>query len=362
MYMLKRKKYSLKRPEPYSTLNQIPGTLKYVGHKASSETNLEVIDYNKESYEHFTTKSTEEVFKYEDENRITWININGLNQISEIEKLGKHYELHPLIREDIVNTDQRPKIDEYEDYFFLVTKMIYHNEEGQLVMEHLSIVLGKDYVLTFQEAEGDVFSELRERILNKKGRIRNQGADYLMFSILDAVIDAYFAVVEVVSDKIENLEEKLFTNQSQEDLSYEIQEMKREILRIRRAVLPLREVISRLEKIESDLIEEKTKNYLRDLFDHILQVSDNIEVYREMTWGLMDLYVTTLSNKMNEVMKVLTIMASIFIPLTFIAGVYGMNFNYIPELQWHYSYFVLWGVFIVVFFLMIYYFKKKGWL
>ncbi|HET7361521.1 MAG TPA: magnesium/cobalt transporter CorA [Salinimicrobium sp.] len=360
--MSKRKKFSLKRPKPYNTLHQVPGTVTYVGHKESSETNLEVIDYNKDCFEHITTKIAEDVFKYEDENKITWININGLSQISEIEKIGKYYELHPLIREDIVNTDQRPKIDEYEDYYFLVTKMLYHNENGQLVIEPLSIVLGKGYVLTFQEAEGDVFGELRDRIANNKGRIRNKKADYLMFSILDAVIDAYFVVIEGISNKIEDLEEKLFNAKPREDVSYEIQELKREILRIRRAVIPLREVVSRLEKIDSDLIDPKTKNYLSDLYDHILQVSDNIEVYREMTWGLMDLYMTTISNKMNEVMKVLTIMASIFIPLTFIAGIYGMNFEYMPELEWHYSYFVLWGVMIIIFLLMLYYFKRKGWM
>lgn len=360
--MAKRRRYSLRRAKPNKALNQVPGTITYIGNKKATETNLEVIDYNTENYERFTSTNPEDAFKFEEENKITWVNINGLNQIGEIQKLGKYYELHPLIREDIVNTNQRPKIDEYEGYLFIVAKMLYHNEDGQLANEHLSLVLGKNYVLTFQEAEGDVFEAVRQRITDNKGQIRKRGADYLMFSLLDAVIDSYFSVIEIISDKIEMLEEQLFTAQPNDEITFEIQELKREILRVRRAVFPLREVLSRLEKIDSDLINEKTKNYLRDLYDHILQVSDNIEVYREMAWGLMDMYMTTISNKMNEVMKVLTIMASIFIPLTFIAGIYGTNFEYVPELQWHYSYFVFWGVMIVIFLLMLYYFKRKGWL
>jgi magnesium transporter len=223
-------------------------------------------------------------------------------------------------------------------------------------------VLGDDYVLTFQEADGDVFDGLRERLENSKGRIRNAGADYLMFAILDAVIDNYFSVIEVMSEKIELLEDQLFEDEVEDDITKDIQELKKEILKIRRAVFPLREVINRLEKTETPLIEERTNNYIRDLYDHIIQVSESVDIYREMIWGLMDMYMTTISNKMNEVMKVLTIMASIFIPLTFMAGIYGMNFEYIPELHFKYGYFVLWGAMILVFVGMLIYFKRKKWL
>jgi magnesium transporter len=237
-----------------------------------------------------------------------------------------------------------------------------HYDNEQLTNEHISMVMGKDYVLTFQEAEGDVFSDLRERLEHGKGRIRGAGSDYLMFAILDAVVDNYFTVVEFLSNKVELLEDKLFDNKEDPNITEEIQELKKEILKIRKAVVPLREVINRLEKIESPLIEGRTNKYIRDLYDHIIQVNESVEIYREMIWGLMDMYMTTISNKMNEVMKVLTIMASIFIPLTFLAGIYGMNFDNMPELHYKYSYFYLLGVMVLVFLGMIWYFKRKKWL
>lgn len=366
--MALRKRLLLRRPRFSKALNQAPGTVTYIGRKESAETKLEVIDYNKDNFDRYTSTKPEDAFNFENIDRVTWINIDGLSNTKEIEKLGKYYELHPLILEDIVNTNQRPKIDEYQDYIFVVVKMLYFpkdvpdKDNGTLISEHVSFVVGKDYVLTFQEAGGDVFDNVRDRLKNSKGRIRSNGADYLLFCLLDAIIDQYFEVVDHMGDKIELLEEDLFQAQPSDDITFEIQELKRTILRIRRAVFPLREVMSRLEKLDSTFIEEKTRNYFRDLYDHITQVSENIEIYREMTWGLMDMYMTTISNKMNEVMKVLTIMASIFIPLTFIAGIYGMNFEFMPELQWKYSYFVLWGIMLGIFILMIYYFRKKRWL
>lgn len=366
--MAKRKRLLLRRPKSTKALNQVPGTVTYIGRKESAETTLEVIDYNKQSFERFTSTNPVDAFNFENHEKITWLNIDGLSNTAEIEKLGKYYELHPLILEDIVNTNQRPKIDEYQDYIFLVVKMLYFSKDatdknnGSLISEHVSFVVGKDYVLSFQEADGDVFDGVRERLATAKGRIRSNGSDYLLFSLLDAIIDQYFEVVDIMGDRIELLEEDLFQAQPSDDITFEIQELKRTILRIRRAVFPLREVMSRLEKLDNLLIEDKTRNYFRDLYDHVIQVSENIDIYREMTWSLMDMYMTTISNKMNEVMKVLTIIATIFIPLTFIAGVYGMNFEYIPELQWKYSYFVLWGIMLLVFGCMMYYFRRKKWL
>ncbi|WP_417887879.1 magnesium/cobalt transporter CorA [Zunongwangia sp.] len=362
MPKLRTKRLSLRRPKSKRALNQIPGTLTYVGHKESSETILEVIDYNTNYFERYKSKNPQDALKFENEANVTWINIDGLNNTEEIENLGKRFNLHPLILEDIVNTDQRPKIDEYQDYLFVVAKMLYQNDDGQLLIEHISLVLGKDYVLSFQEAGGDVFDGVRERIEHKKGRIRNRNADYLLFALLDAIIDNYFLVVDDISDKIEGFEDQLFENRQDDDLIHEIQELKRAILRIRRAVFPIREVVGRLEKLNHAIIEENTGNYLRDLVDHIVQISENIDIYREMIWSLMDMYMTTISNKMNEVMKVLTIIATIFIPLTFIAGIYGMNFEYMPELRWKYSYFVLLGIMVIIFILMLYYFKRKKWL
>ncbi|WP_417372274.1 magnesium/cobalt transporter CorA [Gelidibacter japonicus] len=362
--MAKRKRRPLKVPVIKSRVshNQVPGTVSYTGKKEAKTTKLEIIDYSKEHYERVDTENIEDAFAFESSKHVTWINVNGLNNASEIERLGDYYKLHPLIQEDIVTTNQRPKMDEYEDYLFIVFKMLHYDENGLLINEHVSMVLGRDYVTTFQEADGDVFDGIRDRLENSKGRIRNAGSDYLMFAILDAVVDNYFMVIETISAKIEILEDQLFESKVESDITEDIQDLKKEILRIRRAIIPLREVINRIEKTDTLLIEGRTQNYIRDLYDHIIQVSESVEIYREMIWGLMDMYMTTISNKMNEVMKVLTIMASIFIPLTFMAGIYGMNFEYIPELQLQYGYFYLWGAMILVFFGMIWYFKRKKWL
>lgn len=357
-----RKKPQTTKIQPKRAKNLSPGTVTYTGKKTTTVTLLDIIDYSKEHYERFETNNIEDAFKYEDSAHIQWINVNGLGNSDDIVAIGNHFELHPLIQEDIVTTHQRPKIDEYDDYLFIVFKMLHYDESERLINEHVSMVMGKDYVLTFQEAEGDVFGDLRERLEHGKGRIRGAAADYLMFAILDAVVDNYFTVIEFLSNKIEILEDKLFDDKEDENITQEIQDMKKEILKIRKAVLPLREVINRLEKIETPLIEERTNKYISDLYDHIIQVNESVEIYRDMIWGLMDMYMTTISNKMNEVMKVLTIMASIFIPLTFMAGIYGMNFDYIPELHLKYGYFYLWGLMILVFFGLLWYFKRKKWL
>jgi magnesium transporter len=357
----RRKKAQTTKIQPKRARNLSPGTVAYTGKKTTTVTELDIIDYSLDTYDRFETNNIEDVFKYEDSTRITWINVNGLSNTDDIITIGNHFELHPLIQEDIVSTNQRPKIDEYEAYLFLVFKMLHYDDE-HLTIEHISMVVGEDYILTLQEAEGDVFEDLRDRLEHGKGRLRSAGADYLMFAILDAVVDNYFTVIEFLSNKVELLEDKLFDDKEDPNIIEEIQDLKKEILKIRRAVLPLREVVNRLEKIESPLIQERTNKYIRDLYDHIIQVNESVEIYREMIWGLMDMYMTTISNKMNEVMKVLTIMASIFIPLTFLAGIYGMNFENMPELHFKNSYFYLLGVMVLVFFGMIWYFKRKKWL
>ncbi len=339
-----------------------PGTIVYVGNKAKKELFIDVFDYNKDYLDEKQLKDIEEAFTYENKETITWINVNGLNHVNEIEKLGKDFELHPLIIEDIANTKQRPKLEEHEEYIFVVLKMLYFDQEQNLKFENISFIQGSNYVLSFQEADGDVFDSVRERLRNSKGRVRSQGADYLLYVLMDAIVDNYFNLMEVMGEKIEELEENLFEEKSKNDLIQEIHNLKREILRIRRAVYPLREVVNRMDKVEASLVTEKTQLYLRDLYDHVIQVSESIDIQRELIWSLMDMYMTTISNRMNEVMKVLTIMATIFIPLTFIAGVYGMNFENIPELKFQYGYFVLWGVMVVVFLGMLYYFKRREWL
>ena len=342
-------------------IGQIPGSIIYTGRKSNQKLFIESFNYNKEQCVEKELKNVEECFEFET-GTVTWINLNGLNHVSEIEKVGTHYNLHPLVLEDIVNISQRPKIDEYDDYLFVVLKMLHYDTNEKIISEQVSFILGKDYVLSFQEAEGDVFDSLRNRIRQAKGRIRNMKADYLLYSLIDAVVDHYFIIIETLGNKIEDFETEIFSGTANDSVNKDIQNLKREILKVRRAIFPLREVINRIEKHESPLILKKTKTYYRDIYDHVIQVSENIDIYREMIWSLMDMYMTTISNKMNEVMKVLTIMASIFIPLTFIAGIYGMNFEYIPELHYKYSYFILWGVMIILFIGMLIYFKRKKWL
>ena len=357
------KKRQTKRTQKYKKqIGQIPGALVYTGVKEGNKLHLNAFDYNSNDFKEAILNSVEEAFSFKDSETQTWFNLNGLNFIDEIEKIGNHYNLHPLILEDIVNTSQRPKIDEYKDYIFIVLKMMYYDTDEVLVSEQVSLVMGKNYVLTFQEAEGDVFNSVRERIRTNKGRVRTEGSDYLLYALIDAIVDHYYAIIETMGNKIEDLEDDLFTGITQEEISQQIQDLKREILKIRRAIFPLREIISRIEKSDDSLIEDKTKHFFRDVYDHVIQVTETIDIYRDMIWSLMDMYMTTISNKMNEVMKVLTIIATIFIPLTFIAGIYGMNFNNLPELHYKYGYYVVWVVMLVVLIGMLVYFKRKKWL
>ncbi|WP_372754418.1 magnesium/cobalt transporter CorA [Mariniflexile sp.] len=346
----------------HKKLGKPPGSVIYTGNKSSKKLFIEVFDYNLEKCIEKELATIEEAFHFKSLDSVTWINVNGLNHVGDIEKLGNHYNLHPLVLEDLVSISQRPKIDEYDDYLFVVVKMLYIEKDNSIVSEQISFVLGKGYVLSFQEAEGDVFDAVRERIRQGKGRARGMQADYLLYILLDAIVDHYFTIIETLGEKIEDYEDAIFSGQVSNTINRDIQELKREILKVRRAIFPLREVISRIEKHEGPLILKKTQTFYRDIYDHLIQVSENIDIYREMIWSLMEMYMTSISNKMNEVMKVLTIMASIFIPLTFIAGIYGMNFDYIPELHYKYSYFVLWGVMIVLFLGMLFYFKRKKWL
>ncbi|WP_340073751.1 magnesium/cobalt transporter CorA [Leptobacterium sp. I13] len=341
-------------------IGQSPGTITYTGYKEDKSFHIELIDYTPSTFREKEFAKLEEAFEASSADSITWININGLNNTADIQKLGKRYSLHPLVLEDIVDTDQRPKIEEYNTYVFVVFKMLYYQNDV-LNVEHISMVLGKNYVLTFQEADGDVFNPLRTRIKEAKGRIRTEKSDYLLFALLDAIVDHYFLVIETLGEKIELIEDTLF-NEPDDTITRQIQDIKKEALKIRRAVFPAREVIGRLEKIDSLLFNKDIRDYYRDLYDHTIQIIENIEIYRDTVWGLMDTYMSTVSNRMNNVMKVLTIIATIFIPLTFIAGIYGMNFEHMPELHYKYSYYILLGAMLVIFVLMLFYFKRKKWL
>ncbi|MDY2588021.1 magnesium/cobalt transporter CorA [Winogradskyella aquimaris] len=360
--MIKRRLRKKRTQESKKHIGQVPGTLIYTGKKSDKDFQVECFDYTKDHIEESILLNIEDAINYKETDSVTWINVDGLKHTDKIEDIGKQYDLHPLVLEDIVNTSQRPKIDEYEDYLFVVLKMLYYDDEENIVIEQVSVILGKNYVLTFQESEGDVFGSIRERLRLANGRIRGLKSDYLMYALIDAIVDNYFSIIETLGYKIEDLENELFSGNAKEEINAEVQQLKREILKVRRAIFPLREIINRIEKGDHPFIYKRTITFYRDIYDHLIQVSENIDIYREMIWSLMDMYMTTISNRMNEVMKVLTIIATIFIPLTFIAGIYGMNFEHMPELKYRYGYFVLLGLMILMFLAMLYYFKRKKWL
>jgi magnesium transporter len=339
-----------------------PGTLVHVGEKKVEKTKITIIDYDAEHLEEKVAKTVDECFSFKDKPTVTWINIDGIHEIEIIEKIGNHFDLHPLILEDIVHTEQRPKMEDFEHYIYVVLRLLTFDEiDNEINAEQISIILGSNFIISFQEMEGDVFDHVRDRIRNSKGRIRKMGADYLAYALLDAIVDNYFVILEKLGEKIEAMEEELVTNPRPETLQT-IHELKREMIFLRKSVWPLREVVNSMERGESSLIQDSTTIYLRDVYDHTIQVIDTIETFRDMLSGMLDIYLSSVSNKMNEVMKVLTIIATIFIPITFIAGNYGMNFEYMPELGWRWSYPVYWMVVLTVSAFMVIYFKRKKWL
>jgi len=339
-----------------------PGTPVFVGEKKVEKIKITIVDYDEDHLEEKEAKTIEECFPFKEKPTVTWINIDGLHEIEIIDKLGKYFDLHPLIIEDIVNTGQRPKMEDLENYIFFVLKMLYYDEKkDDITTEQVSLILGSNFVISFQERPGDVFDPVRERIRKSRGRIRKVGSDYLVYALIDAIVDHYFIVLEKLGEKIEYLEEELVTDPRPETLQA-IHNLKRDNIFLRKSVWPLREVISGLERGESPLIEKSTEIYLRDVYDHTIQVIDTLETYRDMVSGMLDTYLSSVSNKMNEVMKVLTVIATIFIPLTFIAGVYGMNFEYMPELGWHWGYVMVWIIVLTITALMAFYFKTKKWL
>jgi len=339
-----------------------PGTLVYVGEKKVEPPKITVIDYDETTLNEKDADNIEECLPFKDSPTITWINIDGIHQVKLIEKLGECFVLHPLLLEDVMHTGQRPKMDEFEDHLFIVLKMLYFDEEGDGIRsEQVSLIVGSNFVISFQEQEGDVFSPVRERIRRGKGRIRKKGPDYLAYSLIDGVVDHYFTILEKLGEDIESLQEELVTRPNPETLQT-IQWLKKEMIFLRKSVWPLREVVSGLARGESALIKEDTHLYLRDVYDHTIQVVDTIETYRDMLSGMLDIYLSSLSNRMNEVMKVLTIIATIFIPMSFLAGVYGMNFKYMPELDYRYAYPLFWVVIISAFISMIVFFKRRKWL
>ncbi len=339
-----------------------PGTLVLIGKKKTERVRITLIDYDETHFKQEEVETVEECFPFKDKTTVTWINIDGLHDVPVIEKIGRYFNLHPLLLEDILNTEQRPKMEDFGDHIFLVVKMLYYDEQAeQIEAEQVSLILGSSWVISFQERPGDVFNAVRERIQKGKGRIRKLGADYLAYSLLDTIVDNYFIIMEKFGDMIEDTEAELATNPTPQTLQA-IRTMKKEMVFLRKSVWPLRELVSSLERGESPLIHESTGVYLRDVYDHTIQVIDTVESFRDMISGMLDIYLSSISNRMNEVMKVLTIFAAIFIPLTFIVGIYGMNFEYMPELRWHWGYFGILIIMTSVVSIMLFYFKRKKWL
>jgi magnesium transporter len=339
-----------------------PGSLVHIGDVVDAKSGMSVLDYSKETIEEQGIQSIEEILPYIDKNTITWLNVEGLQDVKLIESIGGMLNIHPLVLEDILNTHQRPKFEEFDDYLYIVLKKLVLEDSGFSVSyEQISILVLDNFVVTFKERKDDIFVPLKQRLRNSKGRLRNMGSDYLTYAILDTIVDQVFILLDSLDDLTESTEEELLTNPKSDTL-VNIQRMKRELIHIRKSISPLREMLAAILRCDSILIHEKTDIYFRDVYDHVLRITESIETYRDVLSGLLDIYMSSVSNKMNEVMKVLTVFASIFIPLTFIAGIYGMNFEYMPELKWKWAYPTLWISFISIPVVLLIYFKKKKWL
>jgi len=340
-----------------------PGSFVHIGERLTEKIKITVLDYDEEHVEEKEIVTVSECGQFKNSSAVTWIHINGIHDVPALQEVGTVFGLHPLTLEDILNSDQRPKMEDFCDYIYIVLKAFYSNDgqADEIHSEQISIVLGRTFVVSFQERETDIFRLVRERIRTGKGRLRKSGADYLSYALIDSVVDNYFTILEQVGERIEILEESLVKNPSAEALQA-IQTLKREMIFLRKTVWPLREAISSLQRTGCQLFHESTDVYLKDIYDHTIQVIDTIETFRDMLSGILDIYLSSISNRMNEIMKVLTIIATVFMPLTFLAGVYGMNFKYMPELEWHWGYFFIWGIMLVIAIAMLIYFRRRKWL
>lgn len=338
----------------------VPGSLVYVGDDSTKHNiQIELIEYDENSFKQIQISNFAQFKEVKNNPLCSWINIDGVHDVDLIKELGDVFNIHPLILEDILNTTQRPKIEFSDDYIYTTLKMIIYDEKNEtFTKEQLSVILLKNVVITIQEVPGDIFQKIRDRIKTDTGRIRKSEVDYLFYTLLDSIVDEYFKVIERLDFELEEVEDRI---EEYEGSIQDIHWLKKELLYIRRSISPVREIISTLIRSESYLINEKSKVFLRDVYDHTIQIIENVEIIRDIVSGLIDLYLSTVSNRMNEVMKFLTVFASIFIPLTFVTGIYGMNFEYMPELKWKYGYFYMLGFLFATGSSLFYIFKKKKW-
>ncbi len=361
--LLKRRRAALRaRMRPRPGVGEAPGTPVFTGEATAAEVSFAVMDYSEADHEELGVDDAEALFAYRDRETVSWISVNGVHDVTAIAQIGRHFRLHPLIQEDIANTTQRPKVEEYDPHVYLVLRMIrFDTAAEQITSQQVSLILGPGYVLTFQEHDGDVFESVRERIRTAKGRIRQAGADYLFYALLDALVDGYFSVLEGVGNRVEAIEDVVMTDPQPTTLA-DIHHLRTQVMFLRRSVWPLREAVSNLERTESSLVAKDTRAYLRDVYGHTIQLMDSVESFRDVAASLFETHLSMVSNRMNEVMKVLTIIATIFIPITFVAGIYGMNFEHMPELQHRWAYPAVWGVMIATVLVMLAYFRRKKWI
>jgi len=338
-----------------------PGALLHVGERKLDKIRIRVVDFDQEHLEERELQSIEECEKYRDKDTVSWINIDGLHNIESMAKLSKIFGISSLVFEDVVNTHQRHKFEEYDNYIFIISKMMNYDAETHTIsFEHISFIFGKNYVLSFQEKFGDFFEPVRERIRNSLGRLRRKKADYLNYALIDVMVDNYFVVADKLDISLNGLEDELMMNPTQDTLK-QMYIIKRELLKLSRNIRPMREVTSNFYKMETDLIDTRNNIYLRDLYDHTVDLNESVDMDRELVSGMIDTYISITGNKLNEIMKILTIMASIFIPLTFIAGVYGMNFENMPELHEKWGYHLTLLIMLLIGGFMVVYYRKKKW-
>lgn len=334
----------------------------HIGDKGTGIVHISILDYNADRLVEKKEASFADCTAFLDSPSITWINICGIDDSKTIESIGKHFGLHPLLLEDVMSTGQRSKIDNYKEMLYIVMRMLTYSDDKQEVDdEQVSLVLGRNFVISFVETERDVFAPIRERIRNPKSRFRQRGADYLCYTLIDCLVDNYFSILEKVDEKLERLENELFNEPTPQTL-VKIQRIKREISLIRKAVWPMREVISSFNRLDSALVQDATKLYTQDIYDHTIQAIDTVESFREISSGMLDIYLSTINQRMNEIMKVLTVVATIFVPLTFVSSLYGMNFDHIPELHWPWGYYMVIALMLSISAGMLYFFRRKQWI
>lgn len=343
------------------TLGMAPGTLIHIGVKRVDRTWFSAIRYDRDDYSEISKTYDIDECMDTSERDVDWINMTGVHDAEHVQRLGERFKLHELHQADIMNTELRPSMSINPSNIFITLKMPRLDSDNRLIIEHISLVLGADHVISFQEAEGDVFDRVRENIRESRGEFRNMGSDYLVYALIDAIVDNFFVIMERIGSQTEDLERKLMSNPGPETLQV-IYALKRQMVTLRKVIWPMREVINGLERSDSPLIRDTTKKYLRDVYNHTVQTMDTIESLRDMVGGMLDTYLSSISNKMNEVMKTLTVIASIFIPITFIAGIYGTNFAYVPELEWEGGYFIMLAMMGSISGAMLVWFRRKGWL